>query len=196
MNEPTKEEITEIIQNLTEEELAFALQNAKEEIGLLYKNLQTTESRTQLLISFLIVAIGYLIPMMLSKDSSAYLKDFCLLTIILYTAKVRVIIHCYFVRKFPSNIQTTSNTLHYIGFYKESEKEELLQLTQKERLITTLTESIPSVRKHLKGRIKIFNHCLRATFWLSLLFSLLLFVFTHYPVLTIANISHLHAWLW
>ena len=77
----TKEEITNIIQNLNEAELEFALQNAKQQVEVINEGLKLTESRTKLLIAFLVAAIAFCIPVVVSCENPAYFKLFCGLTI-------------------------------------------------------------------------------------------------------------------
>jgi len=102
----TQEETT--IQNLNEEELEYALQNAKQQVEVINESLKLTESRTKLLISFLVAAIAFAIPVVVSNQNSAYFRLFCGLIIASYIIEVLIIVHCYFLKEFHRNSQEQS----------------------------------------------------------------------------------------
>ena len=85
-----QEEVIKIIQNLNEAELEFALHNAKQQVEVINEGLKTTESRTKLLIAFLVAAIAFCIPVVVSCENPTYFRFFCGLVIASYIIEVLI----------------------------------------------------------------------------------------------------------
>ena len=170
----TKEEITNIIQNLNEEELEFALQNAKQQVEVINESLKTTESRTKLLIAFLVAAIAFCIPVVVSCENPTYFRFFCGLVIISYIIEVLIIVHCYFLQNIDSHILDPLNTLQNFHEYKEEyntyKKTKTLFYIKQTELQTILIDSISPLEELRNKRVEIFNCCLLSTFWFPILF--------------------------
>ncbi len=171
-----QEEITNIIQNLNEAELEFALQNAKQQVEVINEGLKTTESRTKLLIAFLVAAIAFCIPVMVSRENPAYFRIFCGLVIASYIIEVLIIVHSYFCNPFESQYPKTESILEFTRYFKQINNEKPLLSTKKDVLEKILNTTIPELEKLERKRAKTFNCCLTTTIYFPLLFGVMLLI--------------------
>ena len=172
----TQEEITNIIQNLNEEELESVLHNAKQQVEVINESLKTTESRTKLLIAFLVAAIAFCIPVVVSCENPTYFRLFCGLVIASYITEVLIIVHCYFCEEFPSQVAKTESLLEFARYYKQINNEKPLLSTKQDVLEEVLNTTIPKLEQHARKRANIFNCCLVTTIYFPLLFGVILLI--------------------
>jgi len=172
----SKEEIANIIQNLSEEELEFALQNAKQQVEVINEGLKTTESRTKLLITFLVAAIILCIIGFNSCENALYFRLFCGLIIFSYIIEVLIIVHRYFCKEFPSQVARTESILELTRYYKQINNKQPLFSTKKDVLETILDTVIPTLEKHAQKRAKIFNNSMLSTVSLPIWFVVIIFI--------------------
>ena len=160
-----------IIENLNEKELEFTLQNAKQQVEVINQSLKTTESRTKLLIAFLVVSIIFFIGIVLLQDISLYIK-ICANVIILFNiCMLTMIVHCCFGKETPSQVAKTENILEFIEYYKRSvslndivNNRDVLQSTKKDILHCILTTTIPNLNALMQKRANIFNNSVKYVF--------------------------------
>lgn len=172
-----KEEIANIIQNLSEEELEYALQNAKQQAEVIDKGLALTESRTKLLITFLVAAIILCIIGFNSCENALYFRLFCGLIIFSYIIEVLIIVHCYFLNGVESDTLNSVAVLEKLYKYKtEYNPEKTMFYVKRNRLLTILQKSIPPLEELRNKRVKTFNCCLLSTFSLPIWFVVVIFI--------------------
>jgi hypothetical protein len=167
----TQEEVIKIIQNLNKEELEFALHNAKQQVEVINEGLKTTESRTKLLISFLVAAIAFCIPVFVSCENPAYFRLFCGLVIASYIIEVLIIVHCYFLKGVKSATLNSTGLLAKLYEYRiQHDAEKTIFYVKRNELCTILIKSIPEFEEICNTRVEIFNCCLLSIFWFPILF--------------------------
>ena len=167
-----------IVQNLNKEELEYALQNAKQQVEVINEGLQITESRTKLLISFLVVLIIFYIGILLLQNISLYVKICINIAILLYTLIISIIVHCYFSKELPSQVPKTKSILEFIRHYKQINIEESLLSTKKDILHCILTITIPELNTLTQKRANIFNNSLKYVFSIFAIINIIICILT------------------
>ena len=174
-----------IIENLNEKELEYAHQNAKQQVEVINQSLKLTESRTKLLIAFLVVSIIFYIGIVLLQDISLYVKICVDVAILFNICMLTMIVHCCFGKETPSQVAKTENILEFIEYYKKSvslkdivNNRDVLQSTKKDILHCMLTTTILELNTLMQKRANIFNNSVKYVFAFFAITNIAIFILT------------------